>query len=266
MAAKSKKNRKKKLGKLKKKVNVSLEQKTPVTKDETPKVSKKMGRKLQAEAKKEAKAKKKSSEKNIQKEKPSRPVETKNKVQENILKISSAASEVLNGESVKIKKESKIKKFFRGFFSVIGRILRPFKWPFIILLILCVLAGVAVAGVYYYFSRDLPDVSQLKSLNFAETTTIYDREGNVLYKIFGEENREYVPLAQIDKKIINATIAIEDKNFYKHFGFDPVGIVRAQINNLKEDSAVQGASTITQQLAKNIYLSPEKTMERKMVL
>ncbi len=118
--------------------------------------------------------------------------------------------------------------------------------------------------VWAIWGRDLPDVRQLKALNFAETTTIYDRNGGVLYRIFGEENRRYVPLQQINKKVVDATISIEDKNFYGHFGFDPIGIIRAQINNLDEDNTLQGASTITQQLARNLYLSPERSMDRKI--
>ena len=150
----------------------------------------------------------------------------------------------------------------------IPRVVRIFVKIFKIVFVLSfILLFVFVAGfttIYYVFGRDLPDVSQLKTINFAETTTIFDREGNPLYKIFGEENREFLPLNQIDEKILQATIAIEDKNFQSHFGFDPVSIVRAQLSNLKEDATVQGASTITQQLAKNLYLSHEKTLERKI--
>jgi peptidoglycan glycosyltransferase len=104
----------------------------------------------------------------------------------------------------------------------------------------------------------------LKNMNFSETTRIYDREGNVLYSIYGEENRKYVPLDQITPQAKQATIAIEDKNFYTHGGFDLMGMIRAQVKNLQEDSIKQGASTITQQLAKNIFLSPEKTYDRKI--
>lgn len=136
-----------------------------------------------------------------------------------------------------------------------------------ILMIAAVLAGLAAIAVIIIFAiwgRDLPDVRVLKTANFDETTTIYDRDGNVLYRIYGEENRTYVPLNQINKNLVDATISIEDKNFYNHFGFDLVGIVRAQVNNLNDENGVQGASTITQQLARNIYLSPERTFDRKI--
>lgn len=123
---------------------------------------------------------------------------------------------------------------------------------------------IAFASLFVLFGRDLPDVSQLKDMSFAETTVIYDREGNILYSIFGEENRKYVPLSYISKDAIDATLAIEDKNFYNHMGFDIFGIVRAQMKNLEQEEIKQGASTITQQLAKNVFLSSEKTYERKI--
>lgn len=118
--------------------------------------------------------------------------------------------------------------------------------------------------IFLFFGRDLPDVSKLKDISFAETTTIYDKEGNILYSIYGEENRKYVPLKSISKDAINATIAIEDKSFYHHLGFDVSGIIRAQLKNFEQDSIRQGASTITQQLARNIFLTPEQTYERKI--
>jgi len=130
---------------------------------------------------------------------------------------------------------------------------------FLVLLTVC-----GLAALFIVFGRDLPDVSSLKTMNFSETTRIYDREGNVLYSIFDAENRKYVPLSYISPMAVDATIAIEDKNFYKHFGFDPVGMIRAQLKNMKDDAISQGASTITQQLAKNIFLSPERTYDRKI--
>lgn len=119
-------------------------------------------------------------------------------------------------------------------------------------------------AVFLIFSWGLPDVRKLRAMNFNETTHIYDREGNILYTIFGEENRQYVPLKDIDRDIILSTLAIEDKSFYNHFGFDIRGIIRAQLRNIQEESISQGASTITQQLAKNIFLSPERTYDRKI--
>ncbi len=123
---------------------------------------------------------------------------------------------------------------------------------------------VFVCTMILMFGRDLPDVTNLKKIDFNETTRIYDREGNVLYSIFDSENRKYVTLQEISKQAVLSTIAIEDKNFYRHMGFDLLGMIRAQIKNLQDDKISQGASTITQQLAKNIFLSPKRTYERKI--
>jgi penicillin-binding protein 1A len=169
-------------------------------------------------------------------------------------------------EKIKLpKSEHSYKSFFyRRYAKYINRAKKP---TIIILKIAAVIFAVifaVIALLFLIFGRDLPDVGKLKSMNFDETTRIYDRNGNILYSIFDEENRKYVSLNYIAPMAINATLAIEDKNFYKHFGFDPVGIIRAQITNMKEDSMSQGASTITQQLAKNIFLSHEKTYERKI--
>lgn len=140
----------------------------------------------------------------------------------------------------------------------------PVKKVFRIIGVILGLMVLFVISLYLTFGRDLPDVSKLKEMDFAETTHIYDRNGRELYRIYGSENREYVNLPDISPHLIHAIIAIEDKNFYKHFGFDAMGIVRAQLKNLEEEGISQGASTITQQLARNVFLSPEQTYERKI--
>lgn len=175
--------------------------------------------------------------------------------------IGTASSEDLSPSK---KPVSKIKRYSEEVFLKVGGILAPIKWLLITFCILFALLALAVVTIFLIWGRDLPDVRELKLANFAETTTINDRDGNALYHIFDEENRTYVPLSGINKKVIDATISIEDKYFYNHFGFDPVGIVRAQLNNMNEENNVQGASTITQQLAKNLYLSPEKSLDRKI--
>lgn len=149
-----------------------------------------------------------------------------------------------------------------------GKYALKYKKPALIVLrVLGIIVGffaLSLLTLFLVFGRDLPDVSQLKNLDFAETTIIYDREGNVLYNIFTDENRKYVALSYIAPDVVDATLSVEDKNFYQHFGFDVFGIIRAQLKNLEDDDLTQGASTITQQLAKNIFLSPEKTYERKV--
>ncbi len=130
------------------------------------------------------------------------------------------------------------------------------------LLLLLAVSGVSL--LFYIYGKDLPDVNSLKTLELAETTRIYDRDGNVLYSIYNGENREYVPLSDISKNIIQATLSTEDRNFYHHLGFDLKGIIRAQLKNWKEEEIKEGASTITQQLARNIFLTPEKNIDRKI--
>jgi len=95
------------------------------------------------------------------------------------------------------------------------------------------------------------------------STTIYDRNGEVLYDIYNEERRSPVEFEDVPDYLKQATIAIEDKNFYKHSGFDPLGMVRGASRLLTRGRA-QGGSTLTQQLVKNVLLSSERTVTRKM--
>lgn len=113
-------------------------------------------------------------------------------------------------------------------------------------------------------SIGLPDVRDLDKLSVAQSTTIYDREGNVLYVKYGEENREYKKLSQISQNLINATLAIEDDKFYQHPGFDTMGIIRAGFNDITGGAQQGGGSTITQQYIKLTYLSSEKSITRKL--
>lgn len=118
--------------------------------------------------------------------------------------------------------------------------------------------------IYDYIFLDLPSVSELKSKEQIVTTKIYDRHGTLLFRIYKDENRTVVPLSKISRSMINATIAIEDQDFYDHHGFSIKGIIRALIANIKGESIRQGGSTITQQLVKNRLLTPERTIRRKL--
>lgn len=109
---------------------------------------------------------------------------------------------------------------------------------------------------------ELPTPTRLISPNEPLTTEFYDRNGNLLYRLYQGHNRSLVKLAEIPKTLIQATIAIEDQNFYRHPGIDPVAIARALYHNFKTGS-LEGASTITQQLIKNSLLTPEKSYIRK---
>lgn len=126
-----------------------------------------------------------------------------------------------------------------------------------------VFCGILFAAAIAVLSIGLPDVHDLDNLAVAQSTTIYDREGNVLYVKYGEENREYKSLNQISPNVVKATIAIEDDQFYNHPGFDMFGFARAAISNLTGGTS-QGGSTITQQYIKLTFLTPEKSYIRKL--
>ena len=139
-----------------------------------------------------------------------------------------------------------------------------------IFLWICIgIVGAGVAGVILLsifiaiLSIGLPDVKDLDKLAVAQSTTIYDREGNILYTKHGGENRQYVPIDQMSDNIINATVAIEDDQFWTHSGFDPTAIARAVLGQVT-GAAAGGGSTITQQYVKNAFLSPEQTYTRKL--
>ena len=113
------------------------------------------------------------------------------------------------------------------------------------------------------FLQNLPNPKSLALREIAQTTKIYDRNGILLYQIYANENRTLVPLSAIPQNLINATIAIEDKDFYKNPGFDLNAIVRAAIADVS-GKPIQGGSTITQQLIKSTLLTPEVSIQRKI--
>ena len=129
--------------------------------------------------------------------------------------------------------------------------------------IVFVLFLISAAVAFGFFARNLPSPDKLAEKNFSQSTKIYDRNGILLYNVFGEENRTLVKLDKIPKDLKNATIAIEDKNFYKHKGFDVFGLARA-VKDAVFKKKVTGASTLTQQLVKNALLTPERTITRKI--
>ena len=129
--------------------------------------------------------------------------------------------------------------------------------------IVFVIASAVVAAVIYKFEQDLPDYSQLKNYEPAVMTRVHAADGSLLAE-YSRERRLYLPSAAIPKLVKNAFIAAEDKNFYTHKGFDPEGILRAGYVFLQGNKRVQGASTITQQVAKNFLLSADRTFERKV--
>jgi penicillin-binding protein 2A len=115
--------------------------------------------------------------------------------------------------------------------------------------------------LFYYLANGV-EVSALEK-GFSQATVIYDKDGNVASKISANKT-ESVTYEQIPQHMINAVVAIEDHRFFKHNGVDFIGIVRAFVRNTKAGGIVEGGSTITQQLTKNVFLSSEKSYKRKM--
>ncbi|MFQ6103749.1 MAG: penicillin-binding protein 1A [Candidatus Glassbacteria bacterium] len=120
-------------------------------------------------------------------------------------------------------------------------------------------------GGYYYLSRDLPSVARLELKDYTTglITQILSKDGEVIKEYF-EQKRIPIKLSQIPEVLIEATLAVEDQDFYSHWGVDLMGILRAAYVNIRSRRIVQGGSTITQQLARNLFLNPEKTLMRKI--
>jgi penicillin-binding protein 1A len=131
-----------------------------------------------------------------------------------------------------------------------------------VMVVVCGLVGIAISR----FSRDLPDYQQLANYQLAIMTQVYAGDGRLLAEL-AAERRVFLPIDAIPKRVISAFLSAEDRNFYTHHGFDPASILRAAITNvsrLRENRRPVGASTITQQVAKNLLLSNEISIDRKI--
>ena len=135
---------------------------------------------------------------------------------------------------------------------------------FFSVVLLCLTLGFIGAGfIYFYFSKDLPDVRQLKVYQPSTITQIYSDSDDKIAEFYIEK-RIIVELENIPLSLKQATLAVEDSNFYYHFGIDPKAIFRAFLTNIKAGRVVEGGSTITQQLTKTMFLSRERTLPRKI--
>ncbi|MEJ2347606.1 MAG: transglycosylase domain-containing protein [Patescibacteria group bacterium] len=122
--------------------------------------------------------------------------------------------------------------------------------------------SIVLAGFLWLF-WGIPLPTRLSSEKFPVSTKLFDRNGKLIYEIYTEKKRTPIELEEVPEYVRQATISIEDKDFYKHYGFSPVGITRAAINILFKQK-LQGGSTITQQLVKNALLTPRRTIRRKI--
>ncbi|MDR2638392.1 MAG: PBP1A family penicillin-binding protein [Helicobacteraceae bacterium] len=130
--------------------------------------------------------------------------------------------------------------------------------------VVCAIAAIVFGSVYLTrgFSVNL---DPLVYYNPQLTTQIFDRNGELIANLFANEHRIYAPFDKIPSRLIEAIVAIEDTSFFEHYGVNPDAILRAAYKALKAGRAVEGASTITQQLVKNILLTPEKSIDRKLI-
>ncbi|MGE5398694.1 MAG: transglycosylase domain-containing protein [Chitinophagales bacterium] len=140
---------------------------------------------------------------------------------------------------------------------------QPHKWIISVFLLLIVIILGAGVGMVIGAVVNVPPWSPEK-LYGSRTTILYDKNFEPYYSLHAEENRVQVPLDKIPPDLIHAFIAVEDQDFYKHHGVNFVSIARAVLVDIITGKKSQGASTITQQLAKNAFLSPEKSWERKI--
>ncbi|MDQ5890110.1 MAG: Peptidoglycan glycosyltransferase, partial [Patescibacteria group bacterium] len=146
------------------------------------------------------------------------------------------------------------KGFFKGLF----------KKYYLHLIGLILLAGIAFIAMVAWYSRDLPDVNKLIDRSSPLSTKIYDNKGEtLLYEVHGPEQRTLVTISELPDYVKQATIAVEDKDFYKHSGISIRGIIRGQIIPRLSGQRAQGGSTLTQQFVKNAILTNERRLSRK---
>jgi penicillin-binding protein 1A len=141
--------------------------------------------------------------------------------------------------------------------------IRTFMSVLATFLIVTITAAVGGLWVFYKFGQDLPDYRQLLNYEPPVVSRLYAADGR-LFAEYAVEKRVFVPINAMPKRVVRTFLAAEDKNFYEHPGIDVLGIVRAAFNNVLSSKSPMGASTITQQVAKNFFLSNEKSMIRKI--
>lgn len=130
-----------------------------------------------------------------------------------------------------------------------------------------ILGSMVLIVGFYHFSRDLPDYTALAEYNPSGMTRVYAASGKLMGE-YAQEKRIFMPLVDMPRRVVNAFVAAEDKTFYHNKGIDPYGVARAVIENVKNlvrsNKSLVGGSTITQQVVKNMLLTSEKTLDRKI--
>jgi penicillin-binding protein 1A len=129
-------------------------------------------------------------------------------------------------------------------------------------IVLAVWGVIAAMGVVVWYAYDLPSVDKLSAIQRKPTLTLLDYKGRQIARL-GDVYGEPVQVNQLPAHLPRAVVATEDRRFYSHFGVDPIGLARAMVTNLMAGRVVQGGSTISQQLAKNVFLTHQRTLKRK---
>src|SRR6185503_20097680 len=143
---------------------------------------------------------------------------------------------------------------------------RPWRWWHISLLVLgaaILLGGLTAGGLLWHFSKDLPALEQLGTYQPSLVTQVYSSDQRLIGQFF-IERRILTPVGDIPEGLRRAVVAVEDVRFFEHPGLDYIGMARAAWTNLRRGGKVEGASTITQQLARSLFLSSERTFDRKV--
>ncbi len=143
-----------------------------------------------------------------------------------------------------------------------GGFVKFLKWSMLAVITMVALTGLSVTGYFFYLKRNLPVISSLRDYRPPVITTVHSDDGRKIGEFY-KERRTVVPLDEIPKVVIDAFIAAEDARFYKHKGIDFFSVLRAMVKNIKAGTIVQGGSTITQQVTKSFFLTPERSFTRK---
>jgi len=138
------------------------------------------------------------------------------------------------------------------------------KWGAIVGFLMAALGAAGLAGMFWYYGSDpkLPRIATLQDYKPAQVNRVVTPDGKLIGEIF-EQRRSRVTFEQLPESLVNAFVSAEDKGFWKHEGIDYIGMLRAAIVNVREGKKKQGASTITQQVVKNLLLTPERSFRRK---
>ena len=138
-----------------------------------------------------------------------------------------------------------------------------FKWIGVLLIVGIIAAIAGLAGLYVYFAKDLPKITNLKEYQPPVITTVYSQDNQKIAEFYNQR-RIVIPLKKMPDYLLKAFVAAEDARFYVHEGIDFHSIIRAFFKNLEAGRIVQGGSTITQQVTKSFFLTPERSYSRKI--